>query len=153
MKSDKTVTVMENINSIAGFLAELYDKAYQHGRNDAKNEKKEFDPLGVENINFSCFLDDDSKRNEKYKRQRIERGFDDTEVWNLDVTILKFALPRLKVFRKSHKGHPEDLTAEEWNSKIGSMIEFIESYISDSTVSEDSEGWKNFKDYFFNLWW
>ena len=45
------------------------------------------------------------------------------------------------------------LHEEEWNGKIDSMIEFVEGYIRDSTVSEESEGWKNFKDYFFKLWW
>ena len=32
---------------------------------------------------------------EKYKIQRKERGFDSTELWNLDTTLLRFLLPRL----------------------------------------------------------
>jgi len=36
--------------------------------------------------------------------QRRKRGFDDSELWSLDDTIIRFTLPRLKAFRNLHNG-------------------------------------------------
>jgi len=40
------------------------------------------------------------KRQKLWKRQREKRGFDNTELWNLNATIAKFLAPRLKEFKK-----------------------------------------------------
>lgn len=40
--------------------------------------------------------------------QRRTRGFDDSELWSLDCTIMKFALPRLKVLREMSRSCPID---------------------------------------------
>ena len=49
-----------------------------------------------------CFsLDDDNmNKSELYKKQREERGWDDTELFALDVTFGKFMLPRMKELLK-----------------------------------------------------
>ena len=36
--------------------------------------------------------------------QRLTRGFDDSELWSLDDTIIRFTLPRLKAFRFARGG-------------------------------------------------
>ena len=51
--------------------------------------------IGVPNINFSLYCKDDDC-SEKYKLQRIERGFDDSETWDLGTTFSKFMIPRLE---------------------------------------------------------
>ena len=59
-----------------------------------------FDPLtcGIPNICFSnvSALRSTDGRITEYKQQRIERGFDSSELWNLDTTVAKFLLPRLE---------------------------------------------------------
>lgn len=83
--------------------------------------------------------------------QRRNRGFDETELWCLDWTILKFILPRLKAFRETQQGSwpgPEAIfdidyqeyeelngdekvdlrerSLEEWDRMIDKMIRAIE---------------------------
>ena len=50
--------------------------------------------LGIPNICFSL-TDKDDKREEKFIKQRLQRGFDDTETWSLRDTIADFVVPRL----------------------------------------------------------
>lgn len=90
------------------------------------------DILGKKNVNFSCCDDCSDDRFEGWKQQRIERGFDDTELWNLDGTILSFIIPRLKAFRKEAHGYPGGFNSfEEWISAVDEMIWAMEWYNSD----------------------
>lgn len=72
-----------------------------------------------------------------YARQREERGFDDTELWNLDTTIVEFVLPRLIAFKedleKNFAGYPsllcrdypdipEDKLDDKWLEILDKMI-------------------------------
>ena len=89
------------------------------------------DILHRKNVNFSCIdeTDEDPERLEKWKSQRDERGFDDTELWNLDLTIANFILPRLKVFREQTNGYPSKFKAmEEWTKILDEIIEGLELY-------------------------
>lgn len=52
--------------------------------------EKDIKYLGVPNV---CFSLTDEKN---FKKQRIERGFDDSETWALDCTIANFIIPRLE---------------------------------------------------------
>jgi len=65
-----------------------------------KNKK---DPkyLGIPNICFSL-TDKNDVREKKFKKQRLKRGFDDSETWSLRDTIAKFIIPRLKRFKKKY---------------------------------------------------
>jgi hypothetical protein len=72
--------------------------------------------------------------------QRRTRGWDDSELWSLDYTILKLVYPRLKAFREGKlngtplhptdvypEGHeeaglPKALTEEEWDSILGEIL-------------------------------
>lgn len=83
--------------------------------------------------------------------QRRIRGFDDSEVWSLDDTILKFILPRLKRFREkdthawpgaltifeidhddymdlspSERNDLDERSLEEWGRMLDKMIRAIE---------------------------
>ncbi len=86
--------------------------------------------------------------------QRRLRGFDDSELWSLDDTILRFILPRLKRFRiKARMGWPgpeaifdirhedfqglppeeqrdiDDRSLEEWDQVLDKMIRALELQI------------------------
>lgn len=64
-------------------------------------KRKKYDPkyIDVPNICFSL-TDKDDKREKEYKKQRLKRGFDDSETWSLRDTISVFILPRLKRYRE-----------------------------------------------------
>ena len=62
---------------------------------------------------------------------------------NLDVTIAQFIAPRLKAFRETEKGHPSDLTQEEWDEQLADM-----QFAFDLVSSDDyfrSVGWDDTK--------
>lgn len=124
---------------------------------------KKVDPYGIKNVNFSLISKDDN-RFEAYKKQRLERGFDDSEMWSLDCTIAEFITPRLRVFKEHAKqigDHPYSITAEEWQEILSQIIEGFALYPDHfHWHSEDSDAnWKKvdkalelFHKWFFNLW-
>lgn len=85
-------------------------------------------------------------RLELFQKQRQERGFDETEWYTLNVTILKFTLPRLKEF-KNCKSYPDEMTYQEWTDIIDSIILEIENYLTDK-----SNDLTLFFKYFKDLW-
>ena len=126
------------------------------------NDLKE---LGILNVCFSLAdeITENDELKEKYKQQRVERGFDDSELWNLDYTIASFVLPRLKRFKELNTGYPATLTEDSWDKILDTMIEAFELKVNDSddrTLEEDKivdkkmqEGFKLFGKYFLHLWW
>ena len=64
------------------------------------------------------------------------------ETWNLDYTIAKFVLPRLKLFKKLNNGYPgrEGMeTEEEWDEALDKMIWSFEQIINDNSYNIWSE--------------
>ena len=126
--------------------------------------------LGMPNINFSIVKGCSRPRKIKYKKQRLQRGFDDTETWNLDSTILHFILPRLKRFRELANGYPPELGSfEEWQKRLDKAIADIELIYDDSPVEHMSKEERRayfdkqeqaskdtaefLGEYLFDLWW
>lgn len=110
------------------------------------------DPYGIKNVNFSR-IDIDDDRWEKYKKQRLENGFDDSELWCLDSTIAKFILPRLKRFierslgtpaRLYYKyidlGYPEEVANKyaykDWSGILDKIVWAFENYDDESYMKE-----------------
>jgi hypothetical protein len=97
------------------------------------------------------------KRQARWKKQRKKRGFDDTELWNLNTTIATFILPRLKAFRKGSHGYPYALkNVEAWNKILDQMIEGFEQYVQDDINKIDYEKTNKALDLFsewFNALW
>src|SRR5271157_2530255 len=89
--------------------------------------------IGVPNICFSL-TDKDDKREKKLSKQRMKRGFDDSETWCLTTTICSFILPRLKRFREIYAGYPMGLTARKWNSIIDKIILSLELIVRDNGI-------------------
>lgn len=83
------------------------------------------------------------------------------DTWNLDITIAKFILPRLKLFRKVVDCYPCDLNSiEEWHDILDKMIEsfyLMATTSSYKTLNENYEkieqGLDLFRKYYHDLWW
>lgn len=95
------------------------------------------------------------------KRQKKIRNVSYKDVIDLDITIAKFILPRLKFFKKKVLGYPLELTFEEWKAIIDKMILSFSLILDDSEAykkcnkeEEDKieEGLQLFTKYFQDLW-
>lgn len=96
------------------------------------------------------------KRSTKFFFQRLFRGFDDRETWNLNDNIVEFIYPRLKRFRKINNGFPYGFTAEEWDEKLNKMLyafKHLKDYDIETDEKKIDEGLKLFCTYFRDLWW
>lgn len=115
--------------------------------------------LNIPNICFSITEPGD-KREEEFSLQRRTRGFDNSETWALDQTIVDFILPRLKVFKELTVGFPVKFdTMQEWQDVLDQMIEAFElmhlrdHYAEDVDDMKINRGLDLFREYFFHLWW
>lgn len=80
----------------------------------------------IPNVCFSVSNNGD-ENDKKYMRQRLTRGFDDTELWDLGMTIARFTLPRLKEYRKHINGYPATVSSfEEWTKILDKIIWSLE---------------------------
>ena len=121
----------------------------------------------INNINFSVAKEvysKDSQTTEKYKLQRQENGFDDTETWHLDRTFSLFMIPRLKRYMEVNNGTPVGETAESFDEKINFIINAFEEYYSDKyddgEIDERKRIYNNARlavdslsSIWFELWW
>jgi hypothetical protein len=77
---------------------------------------------------------EDSSKN--YQDQRINRGFDDTEVFSLDYAIVKFALPRIKRLLEIERNKCKDIpnfVEGDYFKNLEQIILDLETYDSDKT--------------------
>lgn len=160
VKDDKIFSI-KNGNGYK-ILDEVYfnlkDEVYFNLKSECNKTMDGADPYGIPNVNFTL-IDQNDNRWEEYKKQRIERGFDDSELWSLDVTISKFILPRLKAFKDIAGGYPGGMTAEYWEQTLDHMIEAFELQAEckfSHTKEEEKkieDGLKLFTNYFGHLWY
>lgn len=90
------------------------------------------------------------------KRQKKVRNVSYKDVIDLDITVAKFILPRLKFFKKKVIGYPSELTIEKWKAIIDKMILSFSLILNDSepdfgdlnfhTEKTDNGHWKMIKD-------
>ena len=60
---------------------------------------------------------------DKYNPKAIAKTIEVEELYDLDVTIARFILPRLMLFKKHCEGTPRpNMTREEWNEVLDKMI-------------------------------
>lgn len=122
------------------------------------------DPYGIKNVNFSCIDENDVIWN-GMKQERLERGFDSSECWNLDNTIARFIIPRLEVFIEDNAGYPGNMTPEQWDNILNQILEAFKLYIDEDDVfnltqeernkrdKKIGKGLKLFAKHFSGLWW
>lgn len=102
----------------------------------------------------------DLERYERLKKQYNERGFDDTELMNLDRTFAAFMLPRLKAFRDFTKSCPARLTEKEWKDILDQIIWSLDFVVSEDYYETlDRADWEKCKKgisllavWFLDLW-
>jgi len=101
-------------------------------------------------------------RQKRFYYQRLRRGFDSSEFWNLDQTILDFLLPRLKCFLKES----EDINWFEENDIVPSqpivqsMIDGFETLkkikksqdLTEEDLNKIKKDFDSFKRHFDDLW-
>jgi hypothetical protein len=92
--------------------------------------------------------------------QRLFRGWDDSDLWGLDLTCSEFMIPRLKRFKLVNDGHPSEFTEQEWNDVLDKIINAFELVVKDDKkdLSREErilseEGLLLFAKYFRYLWW
>ncbi len=129
-------------------------------QNEEAKQTNPVDPkyLGIPNICFSVVSKDDDREAE-FMKQRIERGFDDSETWSLRYTIALFILPRLKRYQEianSLLNRDNELVND-----IDCFINAMELVSRDNgsgiyTLEEEEkiiEGIEKFHKIFMSLWW
>ena len=105
----------------------------------------------------------------KHFYQRQTRGWDDSELWNLDVTIAKFILPRLKIFQERKDTFPaivkipdaktwaEILDKIIWSfefvlTNYGTQHECTDKEVRRQNMKQYEEGMSLFAKYYWCLW-
>lgn len=119
---------------------------------------KDFKYSGIPNICFSLTEKEDA-REPHYIKQRIERGFDDSETWSLRDTIANFIIPRLERYQEM---------SNDFLIRDGELVKDIDSFlIAMKLVARDNgsaiyteeeqeqlnKGLDAFPRIFMSLWW
>lgn len=121
----------------------------------------------TEKNNFSIAEEvypDEPEKLERYKKQRDERGFDDTETWHLDKSLTLFLIPRLKRFIELNNGFPSGQTEKSFNEKLNFILKSFEEYYynenDEVSLELEKERLSNAKkaaallgEIWFDLWW
>lgn len=103
----------------------------------------------------------------KYGFQRMFRGYDDTEIFNLDWAFIDKYTKILQDFRESTCGYPGTMTEEEWDAILDRMIfllleiqnvyddiNFEDYKEKDKIIEADkNEFFELFSKHFFHLWY
>ena len=87
---------------------------------------------------------DAKRRREKFKRQRINRGFADWDWWNLDYFYLNLFVSSLRHYAKNTIGYSPSLapTYEEYQARIlrlADMFEKLANWEEDNVERRDYE--------------
>ncbi len=128
-----------------------------------KKQVKKIDPkhIGVPNLCFSL-TDAKDKREKAFAKQRLKMGFDDSELWSLNTSIARFALPRLKRFKEVSPGVSGNFTEKQWHKTLDKMILSMELVIRNTegpgfVIGKErkkmEEGLALFSKHFLGLWW
>lgn len=99
-------------------------------------------------------LPPNDSRQEIWQKQREERGFDNTELWNLDRTIARFIAPRLRVFMEAPHVKADLEYYNDLNTvlKTFELLEKEENYSSE-VYEEIHKGIKLFSEIYPTLWY
>ena len=85
------------------------------------------------------------KYNTKWLYQRIKRGFDDREIWNIDTTFYKWLLPRLKLFLEKTVCYPTNYKSmSSWQKELVNRVTQLEIIV---TYNYDERDFPDFERY------
>lgn len=100
------------------------------------------------------FLEETDERWSEYKKQLDDRGFSDSELWNLDYTIACFILPRLKAFKEQDGGYPGSFeSGQDWEFALNKMIKALEAIVNGKNSDRaEREGLELLFKHFGALW-
>lgn len=74
----------------------------------------------------------------KYFFQRLFRGYDDTELWNLDEAFYKWIRLRLQAFIKATKGYPNTyISMSSWQKELTNRVAQIDLILKYDYVNFD----------------
>jgi|SRR6185369_9639069 len=103
------------------------------------------------------------KRDIRFLRQRLTRGWDDGDTFSLDYSLAKLILPRLRRFKEITAGDYNTASPErqQWYDELDKMIAAFEWYGSEKRwadnefekMKEHQEGLNLFAKYYGGLWW
>lgn len=95
---------------------------------------------------------DNDYRQETWEQERKERGFDDTETWSLDITVVKFIRPRLERFIEVARFKFDKEELAELNEIVQGFktIEELNGALGDF---DPATTLSLFAKYFRKLWW
>ena len=98
----------------------------------------------------------------KYFFQRLIMGYDDSELWNMDLSFYRWLYPRLKRFAEVSDTYPSQYkNIEEWKGEISRIVKLLEKIVIeehffevDASIDKDKQevlDW--FHDNIDHLWW
>ena len=131
----------------------------------SKDSSKSFTNSEINNFSIAEEVyPDEPEKLERYKKQRDDRGFDDTETWHLDKSLTLFLIPRLKRFIELNNGFPSGQTEESFNEKLNFILKSFEEYYynenEEVSLELEKERLSNAKkaatllgEIWFDLWW
>jgi len=102
------------------------------------------------------------KRSLRFFYQRLTRGWDDSEIWNLEAELARHILPRLRRFKQLNNGYPDSLTPEAWDEILEEMIHAFNFRAANMDQQMDAlaethervqKGLELFGKYYCHLWW
>jgi hypothetical protein len=103
------------------------------------------------------------RRTIRFFFQRRRLGFDESELWNLDLTCAQLIAPRIRAFIDTFEARsvPCNKEQREWRETLEKMYTAFQlisntdgaTYILTDKEQEDiEEGLDLFREYFFHLW-
>jgi hypothetical protein len=102
------------------------------------------------------------KRDFRFLKQRLTRGWDDGDTFSLDYSLAKLIAPRLKRFKEITVGdyNTADPERQQWYDELDKMIAAFEFAGSEERwmakpeeFKKHQEGLKLFAEHYFGLWW
>lgn len=74
------------------------------------------------------------------KKKMGTNWIESTELWNLDLTIARFVLPRLIAFKKNNIGYPSEFKSkEDWDNVLDKMIAAFDLIINGDNILDKDE--------------
>lgn len=99
-------------------------------------EEKPFEN-SLHEYDVKLLQDETNERLKRYQIQRTEKGFDDSEIIDLDLTIVKLVLPRIKRFleieEKEFLNFEQDISQIQYFKDLRQIVSDLENYNHDTT--------------------